>query len=218
MAVGTTTYLVSFAHIVANEQDLAVTLGAQMSGASDVVKDVKGEKTTLSNNQEKKTMHATFTTNQGAFEVELYGDTAPKTVENFTKLAQSGFYDGTRFHRVIKGFMIQGGDPLSKDPAMQAQWGTGGPGYTIPDEADPNSELYKTGYQRGIFAMARTMAPNSGGSQFFVMHADYPLPPSYTIFGRVTSGMETVDKIATAPTGPNDRPLQDMIIEKVVVK
>lgn len=160
---------------------------------------------------------ATLTTSKGAITLELYGDQAPKTVENFKALAAKGFYNGTRFHRVIQGFMIQGGDPLSKDLSTQSRWGTGGPGYQFDDEINPSSALYKTGYQRGVLAMANS-GPNTNGSQFFIMHQDYALPPLYTIFGRVTSGQDVVDSIATTPTGANDRPVTDVVIEKVEVK
>ncbi len=167
--------------------------------------------------QPKSMTTAILTTSKGVITLELYGDQAPKTVENFVKLANSGFYNGTRFHRVIKGFMIQGGDPLSKDPSKESQWGTGGPGYQFADEINPSSDLYKTGYQRGVLAMANS-GPNTNGSQFFIMHQNYPLPPLYTIFGKVTSGMDVVDAIATTPTGPNDRPLTDVVLEKVEIK
>lgn len=160
---------------------------------------------------------ATITTSKGAITLELYADQSPKTVENFIALAKKGAYDGTRFHRVIKNFMIQGGDPLSKDPTKQALWGTGGPGYKFDDEINPSSELYKTGYKRGVLAMANS-GPNTNGSQFFIMHEDNPLPPLYTIFGHVISGQDVVDAIATTPTGPGDRPLADVVIEKVEIK
>lgn len=173
-------------------------------------------------NQTKSTVMptatATITTNQGVITLELYGNQAPNTVDNFKKLASSGFYDGTRFHRVIKGFMIQGGDPNSKDVSKMNMWGMGDPGYKFNDEIDSNSELYKVmGYERGVLAMANS-GPNTNGSQFFIMHQNYPLPPSYTIFGKVTSGLEIVDTIATTPTNAQDRPLSDMIVEKIEVK
>lgn len=172
---------------------------------------------TLETNSTKPMTTATITTNKGIITLELYGTDAPKTVENFVKLANSGFYNGTRFHRVIKGFMIQGGDPLSKDTSKQSMWGTGGPGYKFDDEINATSDLYKTGYRRGVLAMANS-GPNTNGSQFFIMHADYPLPPLYTIFGRVTSGLDVVDAIANTKTMPGDRPVEDMIIEKVEIK
>jgi cyclophilin family peptidyl-prolyl cis-trans isomerase len=163
---------------------------------------------------------AVVTTNKGVITLELYTKESPKTAANFVKLAKSGFYNGTRFHRVINSFMIQGGDPLSKDSAMADRWGTGGPGYQFADEIDSSSLLYKTGYKRGVLAMANS-GPNTNGSQFFIMHQDYPLPPSYTIFGKVTSGLETVDAIASVETkdkGVTDRPVQDVIVEKIEIK
>lgn len=158
-------------------------------------------------------------TSMGEITLRLYQKNAPKTVENFIKLAKSGFYDGVRFHRVIKGFMIQSGDPLSKDDTAQSRWGTGGPGYQFADEIDPNGVLYKAGYKRGILAMANS-GPNTNGSQFFIIHQDYPLPPAYTIFGEVTGGLDVVDKIAMSPTtgSPYDRPLSPITIISAEVK
>lgn len=174
--------------------------------------------TTNNSNPTKKPMTtATLTTSKGVITLELYGDQAPKTVENFKKLASESFYNGTRFHRVIKGFMIQGGDPLSKDPSKQSLWGTGGPGYKFDDEINASSDLYKTGYQRGVLAMANS-GPNTNGSQFFIMHQNNALPPLYTIFGKVISGQDVVDAIAETPTAPGDRPITDVVIEKVEIK
>lgn len=150
----------------------------------------------------------TLETSKGNIVIELMKNDAPKTVENFLALAGKGFYDGVIFHRVIKGFMIQGGDPTGT--------GRGGPGYAFADELNPETESYKRGYARGVVAMANS-GPNTNGSQFFIMHADYSLPHNYTIFGRVTSGMEVVDMIATAPTGAGDRPLEPAKIVKAAV-
>ncbi len=146
-------------------------------------------------------------------EGELYPDKAPKTVENFKKLANEGFYDGLIFHRVIPGFMIQGGDPKGN--------GTGGPGYSIPGEFRSNG--FKDNdikHERGVLSMARSMMPNSAGSQFFIMHADAPhLDGDYAAFGKVTSGMENVDKIANTPTNRyNYKPLQDQVIKSIRVE
>ncbi len=160
---------------------------------------------------------AILVTNFGDIEVEFFPEEAPLTVANFVKLAEEEFYNGTKFHRVIKGFMIQGGDPLSKDAANQAIWGQGGPGYKFDDEIDTTSDLYRTGYKRGILAMANS-GSDTNGSQFFIMHQDYPLPPKYTIFGRVISGQDVVDAIAATPTGPNDRPIAPITINKVLLK
>lgn len=152
-------------------------------------------------------------TNFGDIELELFEKDAPATVANFLKLANSGFYNGTKFHRVIPGFMIQGGDPNSKDSDWSND-GMGGPEYQFKDELNPNTDSYKTGYVRGVLAMANS-GPNTNGSQFFVMHKDYPLSHDYTIFGRVLSGMEAVDAIANLPKNQNDHPLKDAIILSV---
>lgn len=160
---------------------------------------------------------ATIRTSKGDISLKLYGAVAPKTVENFAKLANSGFYNKVKFHRVIKGFMIQGGDPLSKDDTKQMSWGTGGPGYQFEDEIDPKNEVYRKGYKRGVLAMANA-GPNTNGSQFFIMHQDYPLPPNYTIFGEVITGLEVVDAIANTATDANDRPTTPVVMEQISVK
>lgn len=151
----------------------------------------------------------TLDTNYGKIVFETYNNDAPNTVNNFVTLSEKKFYDGLTFHRVIKGFMIQGGDPNGN--------GTGGPGYTFADEIKPDSDLYKVGYKKGIVAMANA-GPNTNGSQFFIMTADYPLPPSYTIFGKVVSGQDVVDKIASVKTGTNDKPVSPVVINKVTVE
>jgi cyclophilin family peptidyl-prolyl cis-trans isomerase len=157
-------------------------------------------------------------TSMGNITLKLYRNDAPKTVENFTKLAKEGFYNGVRFHRVIKDFMIQTGDPLSKDDTKQGSWGTGGPGYQFPDEINAQSPIYQRGYKRGVLAMANS-GPNTNGSQFFIMHRDNPLPSLYTIFGEVVSGQDVVDAIAaTAVTKPGDRPVAPVTIISVEVK
>jgi cyclophilin family peptidyl-prolyl cis-trans isomerase len=160
---------------------------------------------------------AVIETELGSIKIELLGDEAPGTVENFRQLAQRGVYNGTIFHRVISGFMIQGGDPKGD--------GTGGEsatGQPLPDETHPASPLYMGGYKRGIVAMANKGTPESGTSQFFIMHRDrapQQLLPKYTIFGRVTEGMEVVDQIAAAPTTRgNDRPLKPVAITKVTIQ
>jgi cyclophilin family peptidyl-prolyl cis-trans isomerase len=148
----------------------------------------------------QRSYSATLKTSAGTMTARLFADEAPKTVNNFIFLAREGFYDGVIFHRVIRGFMIQGGDPTGS--------GTGGPGYRFEDEPVNRK------YERGTLAMANA-GPNTNGSQFFIMHADYPLPPNYTIFGKLTSGEEIVDRIATAPTGAQDRPNEPVAIESV---
>lgn len=161
------------------------------------------------NNSSKNFMHTvTIQTNKGVIVFETYDADAPKTVENFITLANKGFYDGLIFHRVIRDFMIQGGDPTGT--------GMGGPGYKFADELDPATPSYKTGYVRGAVAMANA-GPNTNGSQFFIMHKDTPLPHNYTIFGRVVSGMEVVDAIAAVATGAADKPVQDVVMTKVSV-
>lgn len=156
---------------------------------------------------------AIITTNKGVITLELFSDTTPNTAENFKKLAEKGFYNSTRFHRVIKGFMIQGGDPLSKDIAKQAMWGTGDPGYKFADEisADNRNDL-------GTISMANS-GPNTNGSQFFVNVANNNfLDTKHTVFGKVISGMEVVTAIENTKTGQNDRPIEDMVIEKIEFK
>jgi cyclophilin family peptidyl-prolyl cis-trans isomerase len=155
---------------------------------------------------------AVIDTNLGVIEFELLEQDAPKTTENFITLAQKGYYDGVIFHRVIKGFMIQGGDPTGTGRGGESAWGG-----RFNDEIDRSSQVYKTGYTRGTVAMANA-GPNTNGSQFFIMHADYGLPPSYTIFGRVTSGQDVVDAIATTATGANDKPKSDMKMQKVTIR
>src|SRR3982751_1736218 len=134
---------------------------------------------------------AVIQTNKGTIRFELLEDEAPKTTENFIKLAEKNFYDGVIFHRVIKGFMIQGGDPTGTGRGGASAWGG-----RFNDEIDRSSELYRGAYTAGTVAMANA-GPNTNGSQFFIMHTDYPLPPSYTKFGQVIEGQEIVDAIAT---------------------
>jgi cyclophilin family peptidyl-prolyl cis-trans isomerase len=155
---------------------------------------------------------AVIQTNKGTIRVELLETDAPKTTENFITLAQRGYYDGIIFHRVIKGFMIQGGDPTGTGRGGESAWGG-----RFNDEINSSSAVYQTGYKAGTMAMANA-GPNTNGSQFFIMHHDYALPPSYTIFGRVTEGQEVVNAIATTPTGPGDRPVQDVKMEKVTIE
>lgn len=147
----------------------------------------------------------------GVMEFELYPDKAPKTVENFKALADKGFYNGLIFHRVIAGFMIQGGCPEGN--------GMGGPGYTIKGEFASNGVKNDLKHTRGVISMARTSEPNSAGSQFFIMHDDAPyLDGQYAAFGKMTSGFETLDEIASAKTNFSDKPIIDQRIESVVVE
>jgi cyclophilin family peptidyl-prolyl cis-trans isomerase len=163
--------------------------------------------------ENKKYTSATITTNKGVIEFS-FGEKTPATVENFTKLASSNFYNGVRFHRVIKDFMIQTGDPLSKDKANEAAWGTGGPGYKFNDELKGDEQ-----YTLGTVAMANS-GPNTNGSQFFIVTANpgVPLPPNYTVFGKVTKGIETALAIQQVKTAPGDRPVDDVIIEKIELR
>jgi len=149
-----------------------------------------------------KAYRATIETSAGTMTAELFAAEAPVTVNNFVFLAGEGFYSGVIFHRVIKGFMIQGGDPTGT--------GSGGPGYRFADEPVSRS------YSRGTLAMANA-GPDTNGSQFFVMHADYGLPPNYTIFGKLSAGEDVVDAIANAPTGAQDRPVQPVAIISVSI-
>ncbi len=152
-------------------------------------------------------------TNKGDIEVQLYLRDLPVTAGNFLKLAQDNFYDGVKFHRVIDGFMIQGGDPLTKDDTQKARWGTGGPGYAIPDEFGPRHSN-----ARGTLSMANA-GPNTGGSQFFVNTTDNTfLDGKHPVFGKVISGMEVVDLISSVETGPGDVPVEAVVITDVVIK
>ena len=154
-----------------------------------------------------KTYQAILSTTEGKITLNLFADKTSVTVNNFVYLARKGFYDKTVFHRVIKGFMIQGGDPKGD--------GTGGPGYTFNDES------FEGKYARGIVAMANA-GPNTNGSQFFIIHQDYDLPPNYVIFGEVVEGIEVVDKIAEAgvkqsPTGEGSQPIKPVVVESVEI-
>jgi cyclophilin family peptidyl-prolyl cis-trans isomerase len=157
------------------------------------------------NTEESSVMLAT---NFGDITLETFDAEAPKTTANFIKLAREGFYNNLTFHRVIEGFMIQGGDPNGD--------GTGGPGYMFEDEIDPASALYQQGYKKGIVAMANR-GPHTNGSQFFIMLEDTPLPPKYTIFGRVVKGQDVVDAIGKVATEAQDKPLEPVIIRDVVI-
>ena len=151
-----------------------------------------------------KTYTATIDTSAGEIAVEFYAADAPQTVNNFVFLAREGFYDDVIFHRVIPGFMVQGGDPTGT--------GTGGPGYRFRDELGHA----KSQYNRGTLAMANS-GPNTNGSQFFIMHADYALPNQYSVFGQVTEGLDIVDAIAGAPKGAQDRPNTPVKINSITV-
>ena len=156
-------------------------------------------------------VNAIINTNLGNIQFELLSDIAPETVRNFIKLAKSGFYDGTLFHRVIPKFMIQGGDPNTKE-SDKSTWGTGGPGYNIKAEFNSRSHL------RGIVSMARSSDPDSAGSQFFIVTSDSTfLDREYTVFGQVVDGMEVADKIVNLPRDGNDCPLQEAKMLQVTI-
>lgn len=146
----------------------------------------------------------------GTIKLELYPDKAPQTVANFVSLAKSGYYNGLIFHRVIKGFMIQGGDPTGT--------GMGGPGYSIKGEFGANGFKNPISHKRGVISMARTNIPDSAGSQFFICHQDSEfLDNNYAAFGMVTEGIEIVDSIAETPTNDNDKPINDIIIDSITI-
>lgn len=161
--------------------------------------------------------HAVLQLDKGEIELELFPEAAPRAVENFRLLAEHGYYDGLTFHRIIRGFMLQGGDPLGDGRGGQSAWGG-----TFADELDPASPLYRAGYRRGIVAMANR-GPNTNTSQFFIMHQDYRLPPSYVIFAKVIRGFEVVDALAELPTAPgpdgsSSVPRQPPVIRRIVIK
>lgn len=161
--------------------------------------------------------HAVMETDKGTIEIELLATVAPKATENFRLLAQRGYYNGVIFHRIVKGFMVQGGDPQGTGRGGESAWGG-----EFADEIEKTSPLYRGGYKRGQLAMANS-GPNSNTSQFFILHQDYPLPPKYTIFGQVTKGIEVVDALADTPTqmgpdGGKSQPLTPPKILKVTIK
>ncbi len=174
-----------------------------------------GEESKPESNQPVSTNNdevAVIKTSEGTMVLEFWPGEAPGHVENFKKLAKQGFYDGTAFHRVIKGFMIQGGDPLTKDESKQGAWGTGDPGYKIKAEFNKHSHV------RGVLSMARSQDPNSAGSQFFICHGNPSfLDGQYTAFGKLIKGDDVLEKIATTQVGPNDRPTTRMNVESIKI-
>lgn len=194
---------------ITNTQD--TSSGSQASTTINVVDQTSSS--TLQNpnsSTNKKTMNVTLTTNKGSITIELFADKAPNTVANFKKLAEAGFYNGVKFHRVIKGFMIQSGDPLTKDDSKADMWGTGGPGYKFADEihADNRNDV-------GTIAMANA-GPNTNGSQFFInVNPNNFLDTKHTVFGKVIKGMDVVNEIEGVETNQSDRPLSPVIIEKI---
>lgn len=194
------------------------------------VKEDNNSTTNLTNNSNnnmsqeilKEYSQAEFQTSEGNFTIEFFNDKMPITVGNFLTLADSGYFDGTKFHRVIENFMIQGGDPLTKDDSPESLWGTGGPGYAIEDEHVSSPELSNV---VGTISMANS-GPNSGGSQFFINVANNtfldfdkePLSSKHPVFGKVVSGMDVVEKISKVETGLGDRPTTPVVIKKVNLK
>jgi cyclophilin family peptidyl-prolyl cis-trans isomerase len=161
--------------------------------------------------------HAVIETDKGPITIEFFEPEQPRAVENFRLLAEHGYYDGLTFHRIVKGFMIQGGDPAGDGTGGESAWGG-----TFADEIDENSPLYRGGYRRGLLAMANA-GPDTNVSQFFIMHAYYPLPPRYVIFARVTTGMDVVDALANVATtmggdGAMSQPVTPVKIVKVTVR
>jgi peptidylprolyl isomerase len=156
--------------------------------------------------------HAVIETDRGAIELKFLEGDAPRAVENFRLLAEHQYYDGLTFHRIIPGFMIQGGDPEGNGTGGQSAWGP-----PFADEINPDSALYRGGYKRGLVAMANS-GRNTNGSQFFIMHQDYALDPNYVVFAWVTKGMDVVDALANVPTGRDDKPVTPVVIKKVSIR
>ena len=155
---------------------------------------------------------AVIETNKGTIKFELLEEDAPKTTENFRLLAEKGYYDGVIFHRVIKNFMVQGGDPLGEGYGGESAWDG-----KFDDEIDKSTVIYQGSYHKGTVAMANS-GPNTNGSQFFIMHIDYPLPPSYTKFGNVIEGQDVIDAIAEVAVNQRDKPLEQIVMEKVYIE
>ncbi len=162
-------------------------------------------------------LHAVIQTDKGPIELELLQSAAPKAAENFRLLAEHGYYDGLTFHRIVRGFMIQGGDPSGDGTGGESAWGG-----VFEDEIDRSSPLYADGYRRGLVAMANA-GPNTNGSQFFIVHRDSELPPNYVIFARVVNGLDVIDALAAVetvpgPDGENSRPTTRPVIKTITVR
>ena len=192
---------------------LTLALGIAALRADEPKQETSADKKSESKEQKMNANEvAVIKTTEGDIVIEFWPDVAPKTVENFKTLAKKGFYDGICFHRVIKGFMIQGGDPLTKDPNKESMWGTGDPGYKI------KAEFNDRHHDRGVISMARSNDPDSAGSQFFICHGNpHFLDHQYTAFGKLIKGDDVLEKIATTPTHPQDRPNKRMGIESIKI-
>jgi cyclophilin family peptidyl-prolyl cis-trans isomerase len=197
---------------------LLFIFGWSKKAHAPVSEDVKESETLVVNNNKEEKMEntnsvATITTNLGVIKIELFADKAPNTVANFVKLSNEGFYNNTKFHRIIKDFMIQGGDPLSKDDAQINRWGTGGPGYVFNDEQNDVALV------NGVIAMANA-GPNTNGSQFFIITAEATpwLQGKHTGFGKVIEGLDIVEKIGNVETGAQDRPVEAVVLQSVEIK
>lgn len=196
-----------------SSSDSSSEVSTQASAIEAIIQEDNQEQIIMTQTNENNPV-AIVSTNMGTITIELFQDITPNTVENFITLSNNNFYDGVRFHRVIEGFMIQGGDPLSKDDSMMNRWGTGGPGYTFPDEiTEQNANVV------GTISMANA-GPNTNGSQFFINVADNVfLDDKHTVFGKVIEGYDVVEKISLVDTVPGiDRPIQDVVIERVEIK
>ena len=192
---------------------LSILLAVLLSSALFAAEEKKEENRPMNASNEV----AVIKTNEGEMVVQFWTDAAPNTIENFKKLARSGFYDGTIFHRIVKGFMIQGGDPNSKDPGKESRYGEGGPGYKIKAEFNDHS------HQRGVLSMAREPDPDSAGSQFFICLAPVPrLDGEYTTFGKLIKGDDVLQKIGDTPVtknsmGENSTPTRRIVIESIKI-
>jgi peptidyl-prolyl cis-trans isomerase B (cyclophilin B) len=192
---------------------LSIVLAVLLSSALFAAEEKKEEKTSVNTSNEV----AVIKTSEGEMVVQFWTDAAPNTIENFKKLAREGFYDGTIFHRIVKGFMIQGGDPNSKDPAKENSYGQGGPSYKIKAEFNDHS------HERGVISMARSSDPDSAGSQFFICLAPVPrLDHQYTTFGKLIKGDDVLEKIGDTPvtrnsSGENSKPTKRVVIESIKI-
>jgi peptidyl-prolyl cis-trans isomerase B (cyclophilin B) len=192
---------------------LSILLAVLLSSALFAAEEKKEEKTSMNATNEV----AVIKTSEGEMVVQFWTDAAPNTIENFKKLAREGFYDGTIFHRIVKGFMIQGGDPNSKDPAKENSYGQGGPTYKIKAEFNDHS------HQRGVISMARSSDPDSAGSQFFICLAPVSrLDHQYTTFGKLIKGDDVLEKIGDTPvtrnsSGENSKPTKRVVIESIKI-